>query len=112
MPLVSPSFSQRPSLMIGFAIGSGARFVARAIDTNKNLPQVLKAAHAHKGASFVEIFRQRARMTIRALRGTKPADLPVEQPSVFQLAINLRSAKAIGFSFPVGLELRADRLIE
>ncbi len=64
------------------------------------------------GPSFVEIFRQRARMTIRALRGTKPADLPVEQPSVFQLAINLRSAKAIGFSFPVGLELRADRLIE
>jgi len=40
-----------------FALGSGARFVARGIDVHKNLPDVLKAAHAHKGASFVEIFQ-------------------------------------------------------
>ena len=40
-----------------FALGSGARFVARAIDVHKNLPDVLKAAHAHKGAAFVEIFQ-------------------------------------------------------
>ncbi len=38
-------------------MGSGARFVARAIDVHKNLPEVLKAAHAHRGASFVEIFQ-------------------------------------------------------
>jgi 2-oxoglutarate/2-oxoacid ferredoxin oxidoreductase subunit beta len=38
-------------------LGSGARFVARAIDVHKNLPAVLKAAHAHKGAAFVEIFQ-------------------------------------------------------
>lgn len=47
----------RPASPCSFAIGSGARFVARGIDTHKNLPQVLKAAHAHKGASFVEIFQ-------------------------------------------------------
>lgn len=64
------------------------------------------------GPSFIEVFRQRARMTIRVFRGAKPADIPVEQPSVFQLAINLRSAKAMDFLFPVGLELRADKLIE
>ena len=40
-----------------FALGSGARFIARGIDTHKNLPQVLKAAHGHKGASFVEIYQ-------------------------------------------------------
>jgi 2-oxoglutarate ferredoxin oxidoreductase subunit beta len=40
-----------------FALGSGARFIARGIDVHKNLPDVLKAAHAHKGASFVEIFQ-------------------------------------------------------
>jgi len=47
----------RPVRPCAFALGSGARFVARAIDVQKNLPDVLKAAHAHKGASFVEIFQ-------------------------------------------------------
>ena len=47
----------RPVSPCAFALGSGARFVARGIDVHKNLPDVLKAAHAHKGASFVEIFQ-------------------------------------------------------
>ncbi|MDT9597891.1 2-oxoacid:ferredoxin oxidoreductase subunit beta [Sphingosinicella rhizophila] len=47
----------RPVSPSAFALGSGARFVARGIDVNKNLPDVLKAAHSHKGASFVEIFQ-------------------------------------------------------
>jgi 2-oxoglutarate ferredoxin oxidoreductase subunit beta len=47
----------RPVTPCMFALGSGARFVARGIDVHKNLPEVLKAAHAHKGASFVEIFQ-------------------------------------------------------
>ena len=47
----------RPARPCAFALGSGARFVARAIDVHKALPDVLKAAHAHKGASFVEIFQ-------------------------------------------------------
>ncbi len=47
----------RPVSPCGFALGSNARFVARAIDVHKNLPTVLKAAHAHKGASFVEIYQ-------------------------------------------------------
>ena len=47
----------RPASPCAFALGSGARFVARAIDVNKNLPDVLKAAHAHKGAAFIEIFQ-------------------------------------------------------
>jgi 2-oxoglutarate ferredoxin oxidoreductase subunit beta len=47
----------RPVNPCAFALGSGARFVARGIDVHKNLPDVLKAAHAHKGASFIEIFQ-------------------------------------------------------
>ena len=47
----------RPASPCSFALGSGARFVARGIDVHKNLPAVLKAAYAHKGASFVEIYQ-------------------------------------------------------
>jgi 2-oxoglutarate ferredoxin oxidoreductase subunit beta len=47
----------RPASPCAFALGSGARFVARGIDVSKYLPDVLKAAHAHKGASFIEIFQ-------------------------------------------------------
>ena len=47
----------RPASPCGFALGSGARFVARGIDIHKKLPDVLKAAHAHRGASFVEIYQ-------------------------------------------------------
>ena len=46
-----------PALPCAFALGSGARFVARGFDVSKNLPEVLKAAHAHQGAAFIEIFQ-------------------------------------------------------
>ncbi|HWU96110.1 MAG TPA: thiamine pyrophosphate-dependent enzyme, partial [Sphingomonas sp.] len=46
-----------PAKPCAFALGAGARFVARGIDVHKNLPSVLKAAHAHQGAAFVEIFQ-------------------------------------------------------
>src|SRR5690242_706760 len=46
-----------PAKPCAFALGSGARFIARGIDVHKNLPKVLKAAHAHQGAAFIEIFQ-------------------------------------------------------
>jgi putative ABC transport system substrate-binding protein len=64
------------------------------------------------GPSFVEVFRQRTRMAARVLRGTKPADLPIEQPSTFSLSINLKTAKAMSHTVPAALVLRADKLIE
>ena len=64
------------------------------------------------GPGFLEVSRQRARQVVKVLRGVKPGDLPVEQPSKFELTINLRTAKALGHEIPAGLVLRADRLIE
>jgi putative ABC transport system substrate-binding protein len=64
------------------------------------------------GSRFTEIHRQRARMVVKVLRGGKPADIPVEQPTHFELAINLQAAKAIGHEVPAALVLRADKVIE
>ena len=64
------------------------------------------------GPSRVEVWRQMARMLVKVLRGANPADLPVEQPTRFELVINLRTAKAIGIELPATLVLRADRVIE
>jgi len=64
------------------------------------------------GPRFTEMYRLRARMAIKVLRGTKPADIPVEQPTRFELVINLKTAKAIGQAVPSGLLLRADKVIE
>jgi putative ABC transport system substrate-binding protein len=64
------------------------------------------------GPPFAQMYRQRARQIAKMLRGAKPADVPVEQPSNFELVINLKTAKAIGLELPAGLVLRADRVIE
>jgi putative ABC transport system substrate-binding protein len=64
------------------------------------------------GPGRSEIFRQRARLVVKVLRGSKPGDIPVEQPTRFELAINLKAARAIGLDVPAGLVLRADKLIE
>jgi len=64
------------------------------------------------GPRFTEVFRQRARMVVKVLRGARPADIPVEQPTRFELVINLMTAKAIDREVPPGLVLRADKLIE
>jgi putative ABC transport system substrate-binding protein len=64
------------------------------------------------GPSFIDIFRQRAGIVVKVLRGAKPGELPIEQPPKFKLVVNLKTAKAINYTVPTGLVLRADMVIE
>jgi putative ABC transport system substrate-binding protein len=64
------------------------------------------------GADFPDYFRRAVAYTDRILKGAKPADLPVEQPTKFKLVLNLKTAKALGLTFPQALIVSADDVIE
>ena len=64
------------------------------------------------GPNFPDLFRRAAEYVDKILHGTKPADIPVEQPTKFDLVINLKTAKAIGLKIPESFLTRADEVIE
>jgi putative ABC transport system substrate-binding protein len=83
------------------------------------LPTMLVRIHGIPSGALISYFADQpdlfGRVAVdvdKILKGTKPADLPVEQPTTFELVINLRTAKALGLTIPPALLLRADEVIE
>ena len=64
------------------------------------------------GANIYDLYGRSSRFVDKILKGAKPADLPVEQPTKFDLAINLKTAKTLGLTIPRSLLVRADEVIQ
>ncbi len=64
------------------------------------------------GTNVPEVYRRAARYIDRIFKGAKPADLPVEEPTVFDLVINLRAARQLGLEIPQVIRLRATELLD
>jgi putative ABC transport system substrate-binding protein len=106
-------------IIVGSAMFFGERLQLADLAMKNGIPTAANArAYAEAGclisyaADFANTFRRAAEYVEKILKGAKPADLPVEQPTKFELVINLKSAKALGLEVPPILLAQADELIE
>jgi putative ABC transport system substrate-binding protein len=87
--------------------------IALRLPSIHHLPEIVEdGGLVGYGARLTAMYQQMARLLVKVLRGTAPADLPVEQPATFELVFNLKTAAAIGLVVPPSLLLRADKVIE
>src|SRR5450631_3941868 len=91
-------------------IGLAAKKQLSAVWSDKE--RVVDGGLMSYGADVTDLYRRAAGHVDRILKGAKPADLPVEQPTKFVLAINIKTAKALGLTIPPSLLLRADEVIQ
>jgi putative ABC transport system substrate-binding protein len=106
-----------------FVLGSGLWVPARRLITDRarrmRLPTVFHHAQwveagglMSYGFNFIGMWRRGAEMMAQVLRGTKPGDIPMEQPSVYELAFNQKTARSLNIKIPQSLLVRADRVID
>jgi putative tryptophan/tyrosine transport system substrate-binding protein len=118
---LSALLERRPDALL--ALGNPVNFRSRQLIADfaleRRLPSVFQERMFVQAGgllsyapSFIEMFRRAATYVDKILNGAKPADLPVEQPTEFELVINRRTAQALGLAIPPSLVLRADQIIE
>jgi putative tryptophan/tyrosine transport system substrate-binding protein len=105
--------------IIGDLLLSNNRILLNTLALAARLPTMLAARELLEAggpmsyrANFPDLFRRAAEYVDKILRGAKPADISVEQPTKFDLVLNLKTAKHLGLSFPPSLLARADEVIE
>jgi putative tryptophan/tyrosine transport system substrate-binding protein len=104
--LSTPLFSANRSTVI-------QRAIAQQLPSMHHWPEIAEdGGLAGYGLRLTLMYRQMGRLLANVLRGTAPADLPVEQPATFELVVNLRTAKALGIEVPPMLLARADKVVE
>ncbi len=118
---LSALLDRRPDALL--AVGNPVNFRSRQLIADFALEHRLPSVYQERmfvqaggllsyAPSFIEMFRRAATYVDKILKGARPADLPVEQPTQYELVINRRTARALGLSIPPSLLLRADQIIE